>query len=378
MTHTISFSFFPSFFLAGEAFALCRFLRARDFNVDEVLAMLEENGAPEIWKKAKEQNFYRDNLKELYNGCPVSVLMTLFPIVVSGIAKNGAVMFYLKPSFGSGMDINGLECVIENLSDLIPYLWDLLHTRGIDSMIREQKCHNPKTTTILSERIIVIDLKGMPSALYDKSFMSECNQITNCFPETMNRTYMINVPMAFSVVWSILKMFIEPRTIEKIGFFSYESYAKDDLLTFVDSKELLSTYGGDGPSFEEVLEIRQATYENNSTTRLIVETMTTFPRYESKFNFNLKSNEKVSSINIYSKADNGADFIVSSGKVVLVETTNVSRKEESEKMHYSVNIFNDDSDSDPNIAISGPGKFEIVAKGSVKEYYLVTIHVASL
>jgi hypothetical protein len=108
----------------SEAFALCRFLRARDFNVDEVLTMLEENGAPEIWKEAKEQIFYRDNLKELYNGCPVSVLMTIFPIVVSGIAKNGAVMFYFKPSFGPGMDINGLECIIENLSDLIPYLWD--------------------------------------------------------------------------------------------------------------------------------------------------------------------------------------------------------------------------------------------------------------
>jgi hypothetical protein len=359
----------------GEAFALCRFLRARDFNVDEVLTMLEENGATEIWKEAKEQNFYRDNLKELYNGCPVSVLMTIFPIVVSGIAKNGAVMFYFKPSFGPGMDINGLECIIENLSDLIPYLWDLLHTRGIDSMIREQKCHNPETTTILSERIIVIDLKGMPSALYDKGFMSECNQITNCFPETMNRTYMINVPMAFSVVWSILKMFIEPRTIEKIGFFSYECYAKDDLLTFVDSNELLSTYGGDGPSFEDVLQTRQATYENNSTTRLIVETVTIFPRYESKFKFDLKSNEKVTSIHVYSKGDSGADFTVSGHKAVLVETTNISRKEGSEKMHYSVNLFNDD---DSDIAVAGPGKFEIVATGSVKEYYLVTIHVASL
>lgn len=352
--------------------------------------MLEENGAPEIWKKTRQHNFYKDNLHEFYNGCPVSVLMAIFPIVVSGIAKNGATMFYLRPSFGSGMDINGLECIVENLSDLIPYLWDLLHNRGIDSMVREMECHDPGTTTILSERIIVVDLKGMPTALYDKGFMSECNTITNCFPETMNRTYMLNVPMAFSVVWAIIQMFIEPRTLQKIGFFSYESTAKDDLLTYVDSDELLSNYGGDGPSFEEVLQSRQVEYEkksknNNTTTttttiRLIVETMTVGTWSESKFTFDLKSNEMVASIIIYSKGDNGSEFTVlnnDGNNDVLVEETNVSRKEGSDKMHYSAKIFNE-NDNDSSTSIVGPGKISVVAKGSVKEYYLVTVNVASI
>mmetsp|Transcript_49543 Transcript_49543/g.53463 ORF Transcript_49543/g.53463 Transcript_49543/m.53463 type:complete len:583 (+) Transcript_49543:54-1802(+) len=380
----------------GESFALCRFLRARDFNVDEVLLMLEENGAPEIWKKTKQHNFYNggDNLSKFYNGCPVPVLMAIFPIVVSGIAKNGATMFYLRPSFGAGMDINTLECLVENLSDLIPYLWDLLHNRGIDSMVREMECHDPETTTILSERIIVVDLKGMPSALYDKSFMNECNTITNCFPETMNRTYMLNVPMAFSVVWAVIKLFIEPRTLQKIGFFSYEKTATDDLLGYVNSEELLSNYGGSGPSFEDVLQSRQIEYENmkkkkknsnnnsdNNFTRVIVETMNVGTWSESKFIFDLKSNEKVRSIIIYSKGDNGADFTVSSNKNKIIgKKTNVSRTNDdggNDKMHYSATIFNDDNDKSASTSIVGPGTFSVVAKGSAKEYYLVTINVVS-
>lgn len=383
----------------GESFALCRFLRARDFNVDEVLLMLEENGAPEIWKKTKQHNFYKndDNLRKFYNGCPVSVLMAIFPIVVSGIAKNGATMFYLRPSFGAGMDINTLECLVENLSDLIPYLWDLLHNRGIDSMVREMECHNPETTTILSERIIVVDLKGMPTALYDKSFMSECNTITNCFPETMNRTYMLNVPMAFSVVWAVIKLFIEPRTLQKIGFFSYESTATDDLLEYVNSGELLSNYGGSGPSFEDVLQTRQIEYENmkkknnnnnntnNNFTRFIVETMIVGTWSESKFIFDMKSNEKATSIIIYSKGDNGAEFTVSKSdsdnkNKVILKTTNVSRKNDdgNDKMHYSATIFNDDDNNkSTSTSIVGPGTFSVVAKGSVREYYLVTINVVS-
>ena len=41
-----------------EEFALCRFLRAREFNVDEIFAMLDGNGAVDIWKNARENDFY--------------------------------------------------------------------------------------------------------------------------------------------------------------------------------------------------------------------------------------------------------------------------------------------------------------------------------
>ncbi|KAL3913238.1 MAG: hypothetical protein SGARI_000755 [Bacillariaceae sp.] len=132
-----------------EEFALCRFLRAREFNVDEIFAMLDGNGAVKIWKNANGHDFYRD-LGKIYNGCPLPVFMKLFPVVISGLAKNGATMFYFKPG---DIDMNALECVTD-LPQLVPYLWNMLHDGGIYSMQRELEAHG-KEKTVLSERIIV-------------------------------------------------------------------------------------------------------------------------------------------------------------------------------------------------------------------------------
>jgi CRAL/TRIO domain/CRAL/TRIO, N-terminal domain len=348
-----------------EAFALCRFLRAREFNVDAVFAMLDDNGAVEIWNRAKEQNFYREDLgRQFYHGCPLPVLMRLFPVVISGLAKNGATMFYFQPG---GMDMNALECVA-NLPELVPNLWYMLHDGGISSMQREVQAHGGHDKTVLSERIIVFDMKNISSSLFNTEFMKEAAKITACFPETMNRTYMINVPTAFTVVWAVAKLFLEARTINKIGFFAWESRAKQDLLNFVDSKELLSDYGGTGPSFEDVLKERQA--EAGSCARWIVECLATAVRNSHYFTFDLSDNESVASVQVFSKGDHGAEVTITknSDGTVVVPSTPIKRKDDNvQGSHYSVSL---DSSQ-----LQGPGSFQVQADGTVKEYYLVAIGV---
>jgi hypothetical protein len=346
-----------------EAFALCRFLRARAFDVDEIFKMLDEQDAITVWKKAREANFHRD-LEAVYRNCPIAVILQLFPVVISGLAKNGATMFYFKPG---NIDVNGLECVAD-LPELVPLTWYLLHTGGIDSMLRETKLHDPKTTTVLSERIIVVDMKNCPSALFNTEFMKDASKATACFPETMNRTYMLNVPTAFTVVWAVVKMFLEPRTIKKIGFFSRVNKAKEDLLRFVDSEELLSDYGGTGPSFDDALKLRQA--ELGSCSRYIVETMTVSSK-ESSFTFELAGNEKVSFIRVFSKGKSGSDISVQKeDQSVVVRPTRVEMKDR-DSTHYSAEL-------DSSKIQAGPGAFKVVARGSAKEYYLVAIGVSSV
>lgn len=351
----------------SEAFALCRFLRARNFDVDAVFAMLNESDAVGVWKEAREHNFYRDF--EGNYGCPLSVFMALYPVVTAGIAKNGATMLYFKPS---NMDIHGLECVC-NVSDLLPMLWDLLHNRGTNSMLREAKSHDPQTTKVLAERIIVMDLKGMPPKLMNRDFFGLCGKTTCCFPESMNRTYMVNTPMTFQVVWTLAKMFMDERTLRKIGFFSNVARAKNDFLEYVEADELLSTYGGTGPSFEEVMAMRQAECcDEYKQSRFVTKTLCV-SRYETKMKFELKANEKISSIKVYSKGDNGATFHVESHRddTVFVEPTTVSRSEGSDKLHYSVEL---DSSKIPS---GKDGSFIIKATGPAKEFFLVTIHIYS-
>jgi len=44
---------------------------------------------------------------------------------------------------------------------------------------------------------------------------------------------------------------------------SSKTAATEDLLKFVDADKLLSTYGGNGPSFEDVMKDRQAEYSSS-------------------------------------------------------------------------------------------------------------------
>ncbi|KAL3937725.1 MAG: hypothetical protein SGARI_002007 [Bacillariaceae sp.] len=344
----------------AEEFALCRFLRARGFDTQEIFKMLDGNDAVNVWKTARSQDFYKD-LGKIYHGCSLPIFMKLFPVCISGLAKNGATMFYFRPGL---IDMNALECVCD-LPSLVPYLWCMLHAGGTISMQRELEAHG-QTKTVLSERIIVVDMKGMSTSLLNTEMMKEAAKITGCFPETMNRSVMMNVPTAFTLVWAVVKLFLDPRTLKKIGFFSWESSAKKDLLQFVDSGELLSDFGGTARSFDETLEKRQA--ESGECARYIVQCIATGTR-NPNFTFDLKKGEKVAAVDVYSKGDTGAKVSVKTkdGKTV-VEPTLVKRPDSSADAHYSACL--DESKFEP-----GPGSFVVEADGVAKEHYLVAISV---
>lgn len=40
--------------------------------------------------------------------------------------------------------------------------------------------------------------------------------LATCYPEAVSRIYILNTPSYFSIVWSVVKSFIDPRTAEKL------------------------------------------------------------------------------------------------------------------------------------------------------------------
>lgn len=352
-----------------EAFALCRFLRARQFDVNSVFDMLERNNVVELWNHARTHQFWQDLETEF--ACPHAVLMTLVPLIVSGVGGNGATVLYFQ---AGSINMDGVECIAD-LGDFVPYVWNFLYQEGKRSLEREAERHDTSEVTILGERIIVIDMKGIPSALFSSrglDFIQKACQVPACFPEIINRMYMINAPFSFHMAWNVIKLALEKRSVQKTGFFSKFEAAKKDLLQNIDSKELLSDYGGTGPSFDHVFATRQR--EVGSHGRYVVELMSVSTSDITSITFELHHGEVVQSITVYTKSDKGAEFsICSSEGQEYVGETMVSRSEVGGgKRHYSVQLF---CATTSDLPMKGPGTITVTAKGTAKDNFLLAVAI---
>ena len=78
-----------------------------------------------------------------------------------------------------------------------------------------------------------------------------------CFPETMNKMFIINGPFFFSATWSIIKGWLDPRTSSKIEVISSRKAWEKRLLDLVESDSLPCDYGGTGPDTKLTLAASQ-------------------------------------------------------------------------------------------------------------------------
>jgi hypothetical protein len=62
------------------------------------------------------------------------------------------------------------------------------------------------------------------------------------FPERLHRAFLVNPPWFFSTIWTILKPFLDQKTVEKINFLG-DDY-KEVLLQHYDEDQLLEVFGG--------------------------------------------------------------------------------------------------------------------------------------
>mmetsp|Transcript_5183 Transcript_5183/g.11497 ORF Transcript_5183/g.11497 Transcript_5183/m.11497 type:complete len:567 (-) Transcript_5183:1541-3241(-) len=368
-----------------EAFALCRFLRARDFDAENVFAMLEEDNQAVNWRTTKNVDFYSDFHTAIpeFNGCPLSVLMSQFPLIHSGIGKNGAIIMYVK---AGEINCPGIECIVGDMVNAMPFCWNRLYHGARDAMEREIARSDPSSTMVLAEKIMIIDLKGN-SALFSTGydFLKATPQAGSCFPETSNRTYILNAPFSFSVVWAAAKQIMDARTVQKIGFFSTNAKAKSDFMKHIDSNELLSNYGGAGESFEEILAKRQKELAHKEgIVRYVVKHLAMNGK-QLGFGFDLSSDETVDSIVVYSRSDNMCKISVadSEGNCV-VEGTAVHRKQATNRANFrkedgyqSRNNYALEIASYKDFAKVPAGSFVVnTTKGKRGDHFLVAVSIA--
>lgn len=126
---------YSSVHLEPESYALCRFLRERNFHLKDVWKHMDKHVA--AWEAAAQHDFYPN--VEAATGAPLSVLLTQFPSLYYGNSKEGYPCCY----FSAGkLSPEGVECITDGdrLANTVWY--NLMHDLKY-SKFPEAKKRNP-------------------------------------------------------------------------------------------------------------------------------------------------------------------------------------------------------------------------------------------
>eukprot|EP00542_Grammatophora_oceanica_P019789 CAMPEP_0194048652 /NCGR_PEP_ID=MMETSP0009_2-20130614/28009_1 /TAXON_ID=210454 /ORGANISM="Grammatophora oceanica, Strain CCMP 410" /LENGTH=436 /DNA_ID=CAMNT_0038694581 /DNA_START=115 /DNA_END=1425 /DNA_ORIENTATION=+ len=231
----------------GEAWCLCRWLRARKFVYEDVVIMINE--ATKTCAVARTKDFYPDPKEAL--GCDMSLYFVQFPQLYSGHAKNGAPLFISKPGV---LNVDAVEC-ITTLEGILKFHWYIM-VRDFGDRLREQKKLDPDAFKQFS-CVCVLDLAGLTTSQLSSralAIIKEQSAIDSvCFPETMNRMVIVNAPRFFTATWGIIKGWLDARTASKIDVISSRKAWEAKLLEFVDKDQLPMDYGGTGVDTKQTL-----------------------------------------------------------------------------------------------------------------------------
>lgn len=341
-----------------EPYALCRFLRARKFDVDAVMEMVEQG--VEIWKEGKKHNFFPD--ANVAVGNPISVLRTQYPVVYSGIAKNGCPVSYFK---AGQISVEGVECVttLEKLTNLG---WHQMIYTFPKQIAKAQKIDSD---IVRCESVAVVDLKGLKASSLNArtlDVMKSMAKINQCFPEVLNCMIVLNAPGFFSFSWAIIRKFLDPRTAAKIKIFSDEKKGRAWLFERVEEDQVLVDFGGTGPSFDEVLQEEQGL----SMKRRVVELLSMAPKGKKKFEFELSDGE-TARFEAYTRSTSGGNITVFKCDEV-VEEMEMKRENMCKENLSNGNGTNTTTYSEPyrsklTRVLEGPASYKVIVETKLSE-----------
>jgi len=335
-------------------YGLCRWLRARKFKMDDIKIMIKD--ATEISADARKDGFYPD--AEAALGAPVSVFLSQYPQLYCGHANNGCPIFISKPG---ALNVQGIEC-LTTIPGILRYHWHA-QMHDFNNRLWERRRANKDFNRF--ECVVVMDLGGLRAANVNRRSLNiiqmQIKIDSLCFPETMNRTLIINAPGFFSFTWKIIKGYVDARTAAKVEIISSKEKMEKRLKELCNAHELPSDYGGAAEPTSEIL-MRGGGAERGARRRF----NELLSRGSPPFEFKLEGGGEEAEVWIYTKATGGATFTVlgADGDPVAAPV----------KVRHTGGTGEDDDPSRILIAksVGGPGKFKVRASGiSGSEYFLL-------
>ena len=291
--------------IENEAYAICRYLRARDFDIDATLKMID--GYIPRWKEGREHNFYPDFHAVSNHTGDESALLSQFPLVIGGLAKNGCIILYFTVKH---LSLDGIECVV-NLDRIGPYMWYLVLQKYVNEVLRRQ-ADDPTVKIRPVQVLVVADLDGLQLLTLRKAMpaLQTALGILSVFPEFLYSVVICNVPRFFNAFWRVIKTFIDPSTAEKFELYSKRSIGQARLQELIHPVQLAANFGGNGISTDG-LSLKQL----EGCTRQIVHLVKCMPVGECTISMSENEN---ATINLYTNCSCGATFSIDNDSRVFV------------------------------------------------------------
>ena len=215
---------------------LCRWLRARNFDVDMAHMMLREHIK---WRIREEVTALGDMFADEALGLPVANIIQHCPHWVQGFDHQHRP--YLFNAAG------GLEAdMLFRIVDL--HSLERLHIWEQEQLTRLCGLKSAQTGYIVDRWVTVIDLKGVRLS----QFTANCRALNQAFikidqahyPERNGGIIIINAPIFFPLIFAFIQPLMNARTASRIKVFSWHQAASRLLLENLDSNHLLPEYGG--------------------------------------------------------------------------------------------------------------------------------------
>ncbi|TVY41135.1 Sec14 cytosolic factor [Lachnellula occidentalis] len=213
-----------------DTITLLRFLRARKFDVALAEKMFVDS---ETWRK--ETNL--DDLVRNFDYTEKEKVFEYYPQYYHKIDKDGRPVYIEQLG---NIDLTAMykittsERMLQNLAVEYEKVGDP----------RLPACSR-KAGALLETCCTIMDLKGVGlskvSSVY--GYVKQASAMSqNYYPERLGRLYLINAPWGFSTVFSVVKGWLDPITVEKIHVLG-SGYQKE-LLAQVPAENLPKIFGG--------------------------------------------------------------------------------------------------------------------------------------
>jgi hypothetical protein len=120
------------------------------------------------------------------------------------------------------------------------------HVRSMEYAVQRCEFSSARNGRNIEQFIVIQDLDGLSMKVEAPALrvFKRCAQIDrDYYPERLHRLVMLNAPIYFRTIWALIKMFVDPKTAQKISILSAAN-SQAQLQAWMDMNELPFEYGG--------------------------------------------------------------------------------------------------------------------------------------